>query len=209
MSLGSVWTLTPDEARRRAREILAEVRLGGDPMQLLSENRKMQTVAQFAEGFIERHVRTKLKGNTIAAYEAILRKIVVPGIGGTRINAVTRKQLSDLHRKVGQSSQTHANKMLAVLSSMFGFAAIEGVISEGFNPSRGIDRFSESAKERYLTTDEIVRIGEAIREGEAVGLPWQEKDNSSNPNAKHGRNAEGRLSLLDPFVAGRHAGSLF
>jgi integrase len=201
MSLGSVSTLTPDEARRRAREILAEVRLGGDPARERSENRRAQTVAQFVAGFIERHVRVKLKGSTTASYEDLLNRLVVTGLGSTRMTAVTQKQVADLHRKVGQNSPGSANKMLAVISSMFGFAALEGVVAKGTNPTQGIERFPETAMERYLTTEEIERIGEAIREGETVGIPWQDRDTSNNPKAKHGRKAEDRISLLDQHAA--------
>lgn len=201
MSLGGTFALTAEEARRKARELLAQARLGFDPARELSENRKAETVEQFAKSFLDRHVKLKLKPNTIAAYETILSRWIVPGIGGTRLRNVTTKQISDLHRKVGQSSPVSANKMLAVLSSMFGFAVIEGLVSKGFNPTQGIERFPERTLERYLSSEEITRIGEAIRQGEATGIPWSENRKAKSAKAKHGRKAQNRITLLDPHTA--------
>ena len=41
--------------------------------------------------------------------------------------------------------------------------------SDGLNPARGIERYSESGREQFLSTEELMRLGTAIRKAEAGG----------------------------------------
>ena len=73
--------------------------------------------------------------------------------------------------------------MLAVIGSMYAFAGRNGIVPEGTNPARGIDKFKESRRERFLTAEELERLGSAIREAETTGIPWTVDE--AMPNAKH------------------------
>ena len=73
-------------------------------------------------------------------------------------------------------------------------------LSSGFNPTRGIDRYPEKGRERFLTADELGRLGDAIREAETVGLPWTVDE--EKPTAKHAPNEAKRRTVIDPFAAG-------
>jgi integrase len=73
--------------------------------------------------------------------------------------------------------------MLAVIGSMYAFAGRAGIMPEGMNPTRGIDKFKESRRERFLTGEELERLGGAIREAETTGIPWTVDE--TKPNAKH------------------------
>ncbi len=52
MTIGPLGTLTPDEARRKARDVLANARLGGDPAAEQSRQRGALTLAQAAQRFL-------------------------------------------------------------------------------------------------------------------------------------------------------------
>ena len=68
------------------------------------------------------------------------------------------------------------------------------------NPAAGISAFKETKRERFLTFDEIGRLGAAIREGETVGIPMQ--IDASKPSSKHApQRMENRVNRLDPFAA--------
>lgn len=56
---------------------------------------------------------------------------------------------------------------------MFSFGFRRGLLENDQNPARGIDKFREQHRERFLSVDELVRLGAAIREAETVGVPWQ------------------------------------
>ncbi len=51
------------------------------------------------------------------------------------------------------------------------------------NPARGITRYREARRERFLTSEELARLGDALREAETVGVPWVVDEQS--PKAKH------------------------
>jgi hypothetical protein len=71
------------------------------------------------------------------------------------------------------------------------------VVPVGFNPCRGIEYFPEEGRERYLTSQELARIGEAIREAETIGLPYAVDE--TKPKAKHAPKEDHRRTVIGPF----------
>jgi integrase len=65
------------------------------------------------------------------------------------------------------------------------------------NPASKLDRYPEAGRERYLTTDELRRLGQVLREAETTGLPWVLNENS--PKAKHVPKAK-RARVIDPYA---------
>ena len=88
--------------------------------------------------------------------------------------------------------------MLAVVGSMYAFAGRAGIVPEGTNPARGIDKFKESCRERFLTCEELARLGSAIREAETKGIPWTVDESKST--AKHVPTAK-RFTKISPSAA--------
>jgi integrase len=195
---GNVGDLTPDEARRAARTLLSNVRLGGDPAHDRWAARRQMTVAALAEEFIEEHAKAKRKTSTAGNYAQVLRRIVVPEIGSRKVDDVTRITIARLHLKM-KTTPYHANKMLAVVGSMYSFAASKHIVPEGFNPVRGITRFPESNRDRFLTVSELERLGAALREGETTGLPWHV--DPLKPGAKHAPKEDKQLTKVSPQAA--------
>ena len=50
-----------------------------------------------------------------------------------------------------------------------------------------------------MTSDELARLGDALREGETVGLPYSVDE--TKPTAKHAAKADKRRVKLDPYAA--------
>ena len=88
--------------------------------------------------------------------------------------------------------------MLAVVGSMYAFAGRAGIVPEGTNPARGIDKFKESRRERFLTGEELERLGAAIREAETDRHSVD--GGRTKPNAKHVPKAK-RFTKIAPFAA--------
>jgi integrase len=83
---------------------------------------------------------------------------------------------------------------------MYSFAGKSGHLPEGINPARGIEKYREQGRERYLTSEELQRLGAAIVEGETVGIPWDL--DPSGPKSKHVPKAWKRQrEKLDPYGA--------
>jgi integrase len=73
------------------------------------------------------------------------------------------------------------------------------VVPEGMNPARKIEKYPEERRERFLTNEELERLGTAIREAETTGIPWEVDE--SAPNAKHIAKAEKRFTKIDQYAA--------
>jgi integrase len=144
------------------------------------------------------HVEPKRKPGTAVFYRDILDRTVKPAVGTTKADKLTRQQIAKLHSTLA-STPFQANRVLAVVSSMYAFAGRAGIVSEGTNPARGIDKFAESRRERFLTSEELARLGSTIREAETIGIPWT-VDNSK-PTAKHLPKPAKRFTKIDPLAA--------
>jgi integrase len=197
LTLGSAGTLTPDEARRAARLELAKVRLGNDPARDKAETRKAVTVAEVARLYLDEHVDAKRKPRTAEHYRDIIQRIVQPELGSMKAEAVTRADVARLHLK-WKHTHVQANRVVGIISALYGFAQRRGVVPEGVNPAREIDKYPESRRERFLTVDELVRIGAAIRAAETVGIAWDVDE--STPTAKH-IPKNNRRTVIGPHAA--------
>jgi len=196
-TIAAVGKITPESARARAKVILGAVAHGHDPANYKSAERGTPTVAELADQFMADHVRAKRKAGTTEFYRDILDRIVKPALGTTKADKLTRLQVGRLHSSLADTP-FQANRVLAVVSSMYAFAGRAGIVPESTNPARGIDKFKESRRERFLNGEELERLGRAIREAETTGIPWT-VDNSS-PFAKHVPKAK-RLTKIAPAAA--------
>ena len=181
-TIAAVGKITPERARARAKVILGAVAHGHDPADQKTTERGMPTVAELADRFMAEHVDPKRKAGTAEFYRDILDRIVKPAVGTTKADKLTRLQVGRLHSSLADTP-FQANRVLAVVGSMYAFAGRAGIVPEGTNPARGIDKFKESRRERFLTGEELERLGSAIREAETAGIPWTVDE--SKPNAKH------------------------
>lgn len=197
LTLEEVSKLTPEEARNLAKKHLASVVHGRDPAVEKAENRRALTVSELAEVFIAEHAKVKRKSSTSAAYARILRLHVIPELGSTKADRLTRSAVSKLHLRM-QDHPAVANKTLAVIGSMYGFAQRRGYVPEGLNPASRIDKYPEERRERFLTAEELSRLGDALLEAETDGLPWEV--DTTKPISKHLARPENRRRQFDPLA---------
>jgi integrase len=181
-TIAGVGKITPERARARAKIILGAVAQGNDPAAQKTTERGTPTVAELAACFMADHVRPKRKSATAEFYRDILDRIVKPAVGTTKADKLTRLQVGKLHSSLADTP-FQANRVLAVIGSMYAFGSRAGLVPESANPARGIGKFKEGRRERFLTGQELERLGSAIREAESIGIPWSVDE--LNPNAKH------------------------
>jgi integrase len=198
LTLGQSGKLTPHEARRLAKLTLGSVAHGLDPAEQKAADRRAASLRELAELFLTDHVEAKRKPATGSHYRDILERIVLPELGARQGEKVTTADLARLHVRM-KKRPYQANRMLAVVGSLYTFARRRRLVSSGFNPARGIDRYPEKGRERFLTADELGRLGDAIREAETVGLPWTVDE--KKPTAKHAPKEAKRRTIIDPFAA--------
>jgi integrase len=188
--------MTAERARKAASSLLAKVRLGGDPAADRHAERAMMTVADLIDEY-STAVEAKRKSSTAAGYKQLLNGTLRPEFGTRKVDALNRASLAKLHLKMKDTPYS-ANRLLAVVSAMYAFAAERHIVPEGFNPARGVERFSEKNREKFLTGEELDHLGSALREAETTGLPWNV--DSGRPKAKHTPKEASRFTKLAPHA---------
>lgn len=198
LTLAKVGTITPDEARTLAKKTLGSVAHGADPAAQRAADKRAATLAEIAEQFLTEHVEAKRSPSSAGSYRDLLERLALPELGKRKAGKITSAEIQRLHSKNAHTPY-QANRLLRVLSSLFTFAGKAHAVPIGFNPCRGIEHFPEEGRERYLTTPELARIGEAIREAETVGLPYAV--DQSKPTAKHAPKEANRRTVIGPHAA--------
>jgi integrase len=213
--LGKPETFTPEQARDMAKDLLAKVRLGGDPAAERAESRAADTIAEIAAEWLARHVEPKRKEATAKLYRSVLDTHILPAIGSRKAVTLTRSDVAKLHgviarkatgaKKAGakrtaaqktRGGPVIANRALAVLKAMFSWAIFLGLLSEGsVNPASGVEAFKERGRERFLSSEEMHSLGDALTLAETDGLLWLVDE--SKPGAKHLPSPENRRTLFD------------
>lgn len=197
ITLGSITVLTPDQAREAAGDVLAKVRFGQDTPHDRAARRASPLLSELIDEFMREEVRPIRKPRTAELYELYFRRHVTPALGTKRAREVTAADVAKLHRKVGAKAQVTANRMVALISGLYSWAARTGRVPDDVRPARGITKFREQGRERFLSGEEIGRLGDALREAETVGLPWVVDE--TNPKAKHVRK-DNRITQVSPFA---------
>lgn len=127
----------------------------------------------------------------------MLNAYAVPALGTTKAANVTPEDVAKLHRDL-KAKATTANRVRYFVSSMYGWAIKTKVLAKMENPAEGVTKFKEKKRERFLSSDELQRLGNAIREAETIDIEWQP---DPQKKVKHAPKAENRRTKIDPSAA--------
>jgi integrase len=197
VTIGLVGKMTPNEARAAARKVLGSVAHGEDPAAEKASERRALPLGEVVEAFLREHVEAKRKASTAVWMRDVLERIVEPALGSVKADRVTRQDATRLHSSMSDRP-VQANRTLAILGALYSWAGKNGYVEEGHNPARGVEKFPERSRERFLTNEEFARLADALRQGETIGLPYWVDE--TKPNAKHAPKADSRRTKLDPFA---------
>lgn len=202
VTIGNASDFTPEKARKMADDLRAKVKTGSDPQGDKAEGREALILEGLAKLFLSSHVEAKRKAGTKANYEDVLNRLVLPKLGKLKAKDLSRGEVARLHL-ANRATPFQANRMLAIVSSMYSYAGKLGLVPEGLNPARGIERFMEKGRERFLSLTELERLGISIRKAETEGIAWNIKPQGKIkhvPKAKRvsvmGEHAAAALRLL-------------
>ncbi|MBQ0707874.1 site-specific integrase [Ochrobactrum sp. AP1BH01-1] len=178
MVLGRVGTLTPDEARQLAREKMGEVFKGNDPSAERARLRQSITVGELCDLYLE-DAKPRLKPNTYSVNEGQLRTHIKPLIGNRTVAGLTRADIIKLQADIvagktakerqGRGGVTTGGKAAAaraitIFGTVLEFAKNGLVVTE--NVVRGVKKPKAGKKDRFLSNEEISRLGKAMREAD-------------------------------------------
>ena len=191
--IGKHGRLTPDEARKEAKALLGDVEKGANPAFERRTKREAPTLDKVAEGFLA-YAFAKKKTGTARGYDNALRLHILPQLGTKRLTKITHADVESLHASMSER-RPQANRTLAVLSAVWSWAARHRHVDAASNPTKGVEKYRESARERYLTKDELLRLSDALTAAETTGLPYSVDE--LNPKAKHAPKPENRRRKFD------------
>ena len=196
-TISSTSKIAPDEARKIAREVLADAVKGRDPAKEKSQDRNAITFASLAADYLE-IVASKKKPATHYLYKHWLNDLAVPALGKRKARDIGTNDVEKLHVSLQGTSIT-ANRVLTTISSMYTWAMGPGKKLEKMeNPAAGIEKFREQGRERYLTNEELGRLGDAIRRAETDGIAWEP---DPDKKIKHAPREENRRIRIDQWAA--------
>ena len=169
VAVGRHGVIGAEQARKRAALIIARIKAGEEAVPEPMKPTGGPSVCEVAARYLTEYVEVRCKPNTSAATRSVLEKHIVPALGKLPLAAVERAQVAELHQRLYETPAV-ANMAVRILSAMYRLACEWGIVPEGLaNPCRSIMKYPEHKRERFLTDEEFIRLGEALDEVEAGG----------------------------------------
>ncbi|MGO8844170.1 MAG: tyrosine-type recombinase/integrase [Methylocella sp.] len=192
-AFAKVGTLTPDEARTKAKRLLVEVGSGNDPSAQRHQAREVLTVTDLCDRYLEAaraglvmtRFRKPKRPSTIINDEGRVFRHIVPLIGKRVASDVTRAIVQHMADAIaaGKTAGTFKTKArgkavvegggvtaartVELLGGIWSWAEKRGLVS-GPNPVRGVEKHRGAAKDRVLSPVEMVALGALLREQEPL-----------------------------------------
>jgi integrase len=165
-TIGVHGSITCEQARKMAVEWLGDTAKGHDPSQIRKTLRQTPSVNALCDKYLEEHSRIHKKQKSIALEEFYIRKYIKPLLGTLKTISVTKSDISKFHISL-KSTPTQANRILQTLSKMFNLAESWGTRPLNSNPVKGIKKYREESRERFLSAEEIRNLVTALSDLEA------------------------------------------
>ncbi|HEX3950074.1 MAG TPA: tyrosine-type recombinase/integrase [Steroidobacteraceae bacterium] len=160
--IGPADVLTLEQARRKARQIVAEALLGADPQQ---KRREMRAVPQFSHFVHERYLPfVRTYKNSWQTDETVLRLHILPKFGALALDEIKTDAISELinrMREDGYASGT-MNRVIVILRYIYNLARKWKVPGVTENPAAGLSAGPEVQRNRFLTEEEAERLMRSI-----------------------------------------------
>jgi len=174
MNIGTISEFTLAQAREVAREAMRRVRAGIDPLEQRTARKSLPTVSEGLDRYLDQHIPARIAKGRIAAktvyeYKRQIEVNIRPKIGSKRIKDVCR---GDIEKVLKPLPSIMANRIAALLSSLFNLFENWDYRPQHTNPVRGIERAREEPRDRTLSELELRGLGRAL-----------ESMNKRNPNA--------------------------
>lgn len=186
------------------------------------EDRRQQrlapTVGDFIKIYVEQHLPSK-RASSQAEDRGLIKQWLLPQLGQRKVAEIRRTDIERLHAKVSARTPVRANRVLALVSTMFSLA--QRLEWRPDNPCHGVRKNPERSRERYLTADELRRLVEVVatfpnreavaavsllmltgsRRKEVLGAKWSEFDFAHGTWTKPHERTKGKLDHRVPLSA--------
>jgi len=213
-TVGTYPAMTASDARKAAKKVLLAAQTGDDPAEKRKDDRVAITVAELCAEYLAEGCGHK-KPSTMATDKGSIARHIIPLLGSKKVKDVTKIDVQRFATSVAKGDtavdektkkhgrarvtggQGAANRTVRLLGGIFTFAIDRGYTDK--NPRVGVKEARPDRKcERFLSTDELSRLGDTLAEAETIGLPWQFNDEKK---AKHRPvKAENQREVISPYA---------
>ena len=212
-----------EEVRKRAGAERVRVRAGeSDLLTRRREARASPTVNEGLERFFAEYVPARLAAGrmapgTVDGYRQQATRYLRPALGRRRIADITRHDIERMVAPLATAAPVQRNRVLAFTSRLFRLFEDWQLRPQHTNPTRGIERAREEARDRVLSPSEMTALGVALaraqhdqpaavaairlaaltglRIGEVLSMRWEHVKVADNtvvlPHTKTGRRVHG------------------
>jgi integrase len=155
---------SPTAARNEAIDLRKDIKAGIDPIERKKDEerkrRQEPTLEDLATDYLERYAVPNKRATSLRNDRQMIKGIILDGLGKTlRVKAIGRRDIETLITSL-KKTPYRANRVLSLISKMFNLAMEWKWVTE--NPTKGVPRFQEDKRERWLSKKEIQRFREAL-----------------------------------------------
>ena len=162
ITLGNANVLSKHQALVVARRILLRAQVGEDPATKRKQTRKVPTFDDFLTLYWKQSA-VRWKPRTLETHNGYRRKHLANAFSGMFIDEIEQAHVLTWFNKVSVTSGPGAgNRCFEILRSMFNHAERWGMRPEGSNPCAYIRPNKRRKCERFLSNQEIARLGEVL-----------------------------------------------
>ena len=147
------------EARTIAKGYLSDVVRGGDPVAEAGNARTAPTIRILAEHYLSKHAEPRKRPKSVKNDRAMLDRFIMPSLANRKVSEVGHQDVQVLHNAM-RKTPYQANRMLSLLSKMFQLSVRWGWRVD--NPARGVEKYHEEKRHRWLSDAELLRLTDAL-----------------------------------------------
>jgi len=150
--------ITVEQARKHAQNLIARIAAGDNPNEIKRALRGEMTLKALHEYYMEHYA--KIHKKSYQDDQRLFNRYMLKW-QNRKLSYITTQDIRQHHADIGsKNGQTGANRMLAMLHTMFNKAIEWGFCKH--NPASGIKKFREKSRDRFLQKDELPRFFAAV-----------------------------------------------
>lgn len=152
-------------ARKKAIQLRSEVVMGGDPGAKKAEAKAVPLYADIAASHL---AYAKLNLRAHDAVEMVLRVHLLPKWGRARVTDITRTAVAQwlAEKRAAGLAPATVEKLRVMLGRSYALAARDGVPGCDKNPTLGLGKRLNNARERFLSAEEAARLRAAVAQSQ-------------------------------------------
>jgi integrase len=197
-AVGKYGPLAPDEARKRARQLLATVAEGADPAADRVADRKAITVADLCDeyltkakgGLVLKRGGHRKKTSTLDTDAGRIERHIKPLIGSRAVKELTRRDVIELRdgiisgkiaidiktankrgRSIVKGGPGTAARTLGLFGAVLTYAVAQGYCTD--NAARGVERPAYKQRQAAVSLEQYRALGRDLEAARDKGEPWQ------------------------------------